>query len=496
MMSPPVRVRIAPSPSGYFHVGTARTAIYNYLFARQHGGTFVLRIEDTDLSRSDRTFVDDILTGLKWLGLEWDEGPVFQSERQDLYGPVIEQLLSSGSAYRCYCTKEELQAERDLAMKNKTDWRYSRKCRTRTETQRQTLESQGASSVVRLAVPESGTLEYEDLVAGTLSRAHQEIDDFVLALPNGRALYNTTVVIDDHLMNISHVIRGNDHINNTFKQLLTYQALGWTPPQFAHIPLILRHDKGKISKRKGDPSLNEYSSMGLLPDAMFNFLSLLGWSAGDDREIFSPDELVQAFSLDRVNKSNPVFDPTKLAWMNGEYIRAMPAQKLVALVSPLLVAANRATLEEIAANLEWHTDWVELLRERCKSLNDFVAMSDYFFEDPTSFDPKGVSKHFEKEGAAERLTQLAQAWTQTNPFDPDSLEASTRALAEAQGIKPAPYIHLARLSISGATGGPGLYQLAAFVGRERCVHRMNTAATAIREGQILARPKTTQENKG
>lgn len=494
-MDQPVRVRIAPSPSGYFHVGTARTAIYNYLFARHHGGSFVLRIEDTDLSRSDRAFVDDILAGLKWLGLDWDEGPIFQSERHDLYGPVIDELLNSGSAYRCYCTKEELQAERDRAVKNKTDWRYSRRCRTLTDGQRQTLEGEGKESVVRLAVPESGTIEYHDLVAGNLSRSHQEIDDFVLARSDGRALYNTTVVIDDHLMNITHVIRGNDHINNTFKQLLTYRALGWTAPQFAHIPLILRHDKGKISKRKGDPSLTQYGNMGFLPEAMFNFLSLLGWSAGDDREVYNKLELTRAFSLERVNKANPVFDPVKLTWMNGEYIRSMSTEELLVRVSPLFVAAGRTTSEDFESKKEWYGQLVDLLKERCKILDDFVASSGYFFESPTQFDPKGVSKHFEKEGAADRLTQLANAWNDTDPFAADALEGSTRELAESQQTKPAPYIHLARLSLTGTTGGPGLYQLAEFIGRQGCIGRLKNAAKAIEEGRIESRPIITEENK-
>lgn len=493
-MDRPVRVRIAPSPSGYFHVGTARTAIYNYLFARQHGGAFVLRIEDTDLDRSDRAFVDDILSGLKWLGLDWDEGPIFQSERHDLYGPVVDELLRSGSAYRCYCTKDELQAERDQAVKNKTDWRYSRRCRTLTDEQRSALEHDGKSSVVRLAVPESGTIEYQDLVAGPLARAHQEIEDFVLARPDGRALYNTTVVIDDHLMNITHVIRGNDHINNTFKQLLTYHALGWTPPQFAHVPLILRHDKGKISKRKGDPSLTEYGSMGFLPEAMFNFLSLLGWSAGDDRELYDKLELTRAFSLDRVNKANPVFDPTKLTWMNGEYIRAMPTDELFTRVSPLFVAAGRATAEDVNTKRDWYGQLIELLRERCKILDDFVSASAYFFERPTQFDPRGVSKHFEKDGAADRLTQLARAWDVTDPFGAEALEHATRELADSCGSKPAPYIHLARLSITGVTGGPGLFELAEFIGQKECVNRLKSAALAIEEGRIQPQTMSTEEN--
>lgn len=493
-MDQPVRVRIAPSPSGYFHVGTARTAIYNYLFARQHGGAFVLRIEDTDLDRSDRAFVDDILAGLKWLGLDWDEGPIFQSERHDLYGPVVEKLLGSGSAYRCYCTRDELQAERDRAVKDKTDWRYSRRCRNLTDEQRSALEQDGTASVVRLAVPESGTMEYQDLVAGPLSRAHQEIEDFVLARSDGRALYNTTVVIDDHLMNITHVIRGNDHINNTFKQLLTYHALGWTPPQFAHIPLILRHDKSKISKRKGDPSLTEYGNMGFLPEAMFNFLSLLGWSAGDDREVYDKLELIRAFGLDRVNKANPVFDPTKLTWMNGEYIRAMPTDELITRVSPLFVAAGRTTAEDLETKREWYGQIIELLRERCKILDDFVSSSAYFFERPTQFDPKGVSKHFEKDGASDRLAQLASAWDHVQPFSAEALENATKDLADSCGSKPAPYIHLARLSLTGVTGGPGLYELAEFIGKKECVSRLESAASAIEEGRIDSQPIIKEEN--
>jgi len=480
-------VRIAPSPTGYFHVGTARTAIYNYLFARHHGGQFLVRIEDTDLDRSEAQYVDVILDGLRWLGMEWDEKPLYQSERTHLYSPEVQRLLDTGRAYRCYCTPEELEAERKRAQEAKSDWKYSRRCRYLSDKQRAAFEAEGRESAVRLAVPEEGATTFHDLVGGELTRQNADIEDFVIARSDGRALYNFVVVVDDHLMQISHVIRGNDHITNTFKQVLLYDALEWEAPQFAHLPMILRPDKSKVSKRKGDPSVTDYRDWGYLPQAMFNYLCLLGWSAGDDREIYTLPELIEAFDISRVNASNPIFDPTKLEWMNGEYIRASSPHDLGELLKPYLFNAHLITPLAIESRWAWFLKVIAALQERCKVLTDFVEQGAYFFRPPNDYDSKGVQKHFGVDGAADRLRRLADAWESSADFEPETLDSVTKRVAESDGVKVAAYIHPTRLALSGTTKGPGLYVLAALVGRRECLERLRRAAEAIDHDRVAVR---------
>jgi glutamyl-tRNA synthetase len=495
MNSRPVRVRIAPSPTGYFHVGTARTAIYNYLFARHHGGKFILRIEDTDIDRSEAQYVDVILDGLKWLNVKWDEGPIHQSERTELYRPPVQELLDSGKAYRCFCTPSELEAERKAAIEQKTDWKYSRRCRHLSAKQIAEFEAAGKPGAVRLAVPEEGETGFHDLVAGDLNRRNEDIEDFVIARSDGRALYNFAVVVDDHLMQISHVIRGNDHITNTFKQALLYRALGWEEPQFAHLPLILGRDRSKISKRKGDPSVTDYRDQGYLPEALLNFLCLLGWSAGDDREIYSLDELIKVFDISRVNPANPVFDPAKLEWMNGEYIRHMSAHDLGERAKPFLFEAGLITPLALETRWAWYLKVVEALRERCKVLRDFATSGAYFFKAPRDYEPAGAEKHFTSDGAAERLRKLAGAWGEVREFDAAALESATKALAQAGGEKAAAYIHVARLALSGMTTGPGFYELAALLGPRECKARLVQAAEAIETNRVTLRQPVTEGDR-
>jgi len=491
-VTPGVRVRIAPSPSGYFHVGTARTAIYNYLFARKHDGKFILRIEDTDADRSEAQYVDVILDGLRWLGIEWDEGPIHQADRLDLYKPYVQELLDCGRAYRCYCTREELEAERTAAIQARSDYKYSQRCRDAGADHISRWEAEGRPFAVRLAVPREGETGFHDLIAGTICRKNADIEDFVIARSDGRALYNFAVVVDDHLMRISHVIRGNDHITNTYKQALLYQALAWEPPVFAHVPLILRADKSKVSKRKGDPSVTDYRDRGILPQALFNFLSLLGWSAGDDREIYTRQELIKAFDLGRVTSANPVFDADKLEWMNGEYIRSLSAHELATEVRPLLLARNLITPLALETRWAWYLEVIGLLRERCRLLTDFPEQSAYFFRPPTAFDQEGIEKHFVPAGAADRLRGLADRWDQCRGFAAADLEAALKEVSAAAGAKPAAYIHPTRLALSGVTRGPGLYELAALLGKREAIERLRAVADMIEKGNVPVRGPVTE----
>ena len=481
----PVRVRLAPSPTGYFHVGTARTAIYNYLFAKHHGGTFVLRIEDTDLDRSERRFVDVILEGLRWLGAPWDEGPYYQSERTDLHRPHVDSLLKSGRAYPCFCTPEELERERESARTSGADWKYSRRCLSLSEETRAKYRAEGRPAAVRLQVPATESTSFDDLVAGTLTRRNEDLEDFVIARSDGTALYNFAVVVDDHLMEITHVVRGNDHVTNTYKQCLLYDALGWPRPIFAHLPLILREDKSKVSKRKGDPSVTDYRDRGYLPEALLNYLCLLGWSAGDDREVYSKDELIEAFRLERVSSANPVFDPAKLDWLNGEYIRTLPLPRLAELAAPWFEKSGLVSETQLQAMGGRFSALVGQLQERARTLADFPRLGRFYFVPPASYNEEGVAKHFAAPDVPARLADLATGWETLDSFEKEKVEGVMRELAKQRGEKLAPWIHPARLALTGDVAGPGLFELASWLGREECVARLRTAANRIASRSVL-----------
>jgi len=479
-MSTPIRVRIAPSPSGHLHVGTARTAVHNWLFARHHGGAFILRIEDTDAERSFPEFVDSIKSSLQWLGLAWDEGPFFQSQRGDVYAGYVERLRHSGNTYPCYCTPEELAAKREQALRDKRPMRYDGHCRDLTPEQRAHYEAEGRSSALRLRIG-PGETAYKDLVYGDMTRSHDELDDFIVVRADGSPVYNCACVIDDHDMRISHVIRGNDHQTNTFKQILIYRALGLEPPQFAHLPLNLGMDRRKISKREGATSIIEYQQEGFLAEAMVNFLALLGWSPGDDREVMSRAEMIAAFTLDRVNPSNPVFDRQKLEWMNGEYIRRMDPNELLKQLTPVLMEAGLTTRLEIETRWPWMLNVVRALQDRLHLLTDIVEQGSYFFTDRFEYDPKGVKKQFRRPDAVASLQQLSQVLGSIpeNAFSRETAEEELRKLAEAHDRKPADFIHPLRLAISGRTGGPGIFELLELLGRDRCVRRIEQAIRHI-----------------
>jgi glutamyl-tRNA synthetase len=482
-MTSEIRVRIAPSPTGFLHIGTARAALFNWLFARHNGGKFLLRIEDTDIARSSKEMVDVIFDSLKWLGLDWDEPPIFQSQRLELYRQYVDRLLDSGKAYRCWCTPERLKRLQDEARREKKDYGYDRHCRNLSDDEKRRLAESGAPYTVRLFIPEGKTV-YHDLILGDLSKEHGEIDDFIIARSDGRAVYNMAVVVDDHEMRISHVIRGNDHVSNTFKQILIYQGLGVEPPQFAHLPLILDKDRSKMSKREGASAVTDYEKMGYLKEAVVNFIALLGWSPGGDKEIMSIDEMVSLFSVEDIHPVNAIFDMTKLRWMNGEYIRVTEDNRLVDLIRPFLVQRGLTTNLWINSRWEWMLKFVRLMKERSHLLTDFGDLGYYFFADEFDYDPKGVAKFFkDKEIVASRLEKWVDIMRVTEDYSAGKLEERLRALADELASKPAELIHPIRLALSGVTGGPPLFEMMELLGRDRCVKRLEKAVEMLKKNE-------------
>jgi len=474
-----VRVRIAPSPSGRLHIGTARAALFNWLFARRQGGKFLLRIEDTDKARSSKEMIDVIFNSLKWLGLDWDEEPIYQSKRLDVYKKYVERLLESGNAYRCWCKPEILKLKQEEARKKKITSRYDRHCLNLPDDEKKRLLESGEPYAVRIFIPE-GKTAFKDLIVGETSRDNSEIDDFIIARSDGRAVYNLAAVVDDHEMGISHVIRGNDHITNTYKQILIYKALSLEPPQFAHIPLILGKNRSKLSKREGAAGVTDYEKMGYMKEAIVNFIALLGWSPGDDREIMTVEEMIESFSIDRINPANAAFDIEKLNWMNGEYIRACDNNRLIDLIRPFLIEAGLTTHLWINSRWEWMLKFVSAMKERCKLLTDFAEQGRYFFVDRFEYEEKGVNKHFNPE-SAEYLKRWLDAICSLERFDVESLEILLRGLSEEMGIKPALLIHPTRLALTGTTKGPSLFDLMELLGKQECMKRLERAIDFIGE---------------
>jgi glutamyl-tRNA synthetase len=474
-----IRVRIAPSPSGFLHVGVARTAIFNWLYARSQGGKFVLRIEDTDAARSSKDMVDAIIDSLKWLGLDWDEGPFFQSERSEIYKTYLDKLIQSGNAYPCFCTPEELAARRAEAQKNKADVRYDRTClRLSAEEVKKRIDA-GQPHALRLKVPE-GETSFEDMVYGRMKRQNKDIEDLVVCRSDGRPVYNFVVVVDDHEMGITDVIRGNDHQTNTFKQVLLYNALSLPAPRFGHLPLIFDERRKKISKRDKAANASDYGKEGFLSSAVVNYLSMLGWSPKmDDREIFTVPELIEVFNVKGTNKANAIFDAVKMRHFNGEHIRKTGNHDLAILIAPLLVEANVYTKYGLETRWNYLMEVVGVLKERIEVLGDFVERGAYFFQRPETFDPKGAEKHFIPENA-DRLEMLAERFEKLGKFDHDSLEGTLKGLAEELDIKTGQLIHPTRLAVSGMTKGPGLYDLLGVLDRIETVERLRAAADYIR----------------
>lgn len=470
-----VRVRIAPSPTGFLHVGTARTALYNFLFARNKKGKFILRVENTDIERSSDEMVKVIIESLKWMGLHWDEGPYFQSERRDIYRKYADKLLQVGLVYPCYCPKEEIEERRRKVIEKKAVWKYDRRCLYLTQKEKEQFESKKAKAL-RFKVEKSSS--FEDLLHGRIERSKDNIEDFVIVRSDSMATYNFACVIDDHLMEITHVIRGEDHISNTHKQILLYEAFGWTPPEFVHLPLILGPDRAKLSKRHGAVSVLEYKDKGFLPEAFVNFIALLGWSPGNDREIISFDEMIELFSLERVAKRGAVFDIKKLEWMNGEYIKAMKESELLYRLLPFI--EDKPGIEE--KEEEYILRVIGLLKERLFILSQFWELGSYFFIPPEQYDIDGFAKYVRKGKAEikeERIGEVIKSFKNLKKFDSETVEGCVRNVAECMSIKPALVIHPIRFALTGKTVGPGLFELMEILGKEECIRRLEHFANNI-----------------
>jgi len=463
-----VRVRFPPSPSGHLHVGSARTALFNWLFARRHGGDFVLRIEDTDRSRSTDESIDSILEAMRWLGLDWDSGPPTpgyrQTERLDIYRAHAERLLAAGRAYYCDCTLEQLEAERATAQARKETFRYSGRCRDRGLTH----------GALRLRIPDDGETVVHDLLHGPVTFAHSQLDDWILVRTDGVPTYNFCVVVDDVTMEMTHVIRGDDHLSNTPKQVLCYQALGYALPEFAHIPMIMGTDRGRLSKRHGATSVQAFRDAGILPEAMVNYLARLGWSHGD-QEIFTRAELVEHFDLKHVGSAAAVFDPGKLEWLNQEWMKRTPPADLAAAAAPFL---ERAGLTP-PADREWLARVAESLRERAKTLAEMVERARFYFERPATWDAHGVEKLFTAEGR-ERLAILVRRLEQQDHFDPASLEMVYRGLAAELGLKLVHLAQLTRLAVTGGTASPPIFEVLDLLGKPETLARLRAAHASIR----------------
>jgi len=486
-----VRVRFAPSPTGYLHVGGARTALFNALFARRHGGVFVLRIEDTDAARSTEESVTAIFDSMNWLGLHWDEGPraggelgpYFQSERRTHYARHAATLQAAGRAYPCYCTSEELEERRKAQMARGEAPRYDGRCRTLDAAARAKFEAEGRGAALRFVRGEVTEVGWTDQVAGAIAFPGEVLDDFVILRSDGLPTYNFACVVDDHEMRISHVIRGDDHISNTPRQLLLYRAFGWEVPEFAHVPMILGADGSRLSKRHGATSVEAYRDLGYLPEAMVNFLALLGWSPGDNRELFSLAELEQLFSLERCGSSPAVFNTEKLEWMNGQHLKRLSEEERVRRVEAYLAARD---IDVSGKSSEWKAQLVHAIGDRLKTLADVEFYGAFALKDALEIDPAAWSELCAKGEVGPRLEALADRLAKDSTYSLESLEVATRGLAAELGVKPGELMSAARVALTGRKIAPGLFQVMSLLGKERAVARLRDAATRWRADSPLA----------
>ncbi len=488
------RVRFAPSPTGGLHVGLVRTALFNWLFARKRGGTFILRIEDTDEARSTEESLRAILDGFRWIGLVWDEGPdvggpyapYIQSQRLELYDEHFEKLLAHGRAYHCFCTPEELAERRKQMAATGAPPMYDRRCRRLSEREAEELAQQGRPACLRFRMPEDGLTEFDDLVFGRMQFQNPTLDDFVIRKTSGWPTYNFACVVDDALMKVTHVIRAEQHLSNTPRQVQLLEALGYEPPIYAHVPHVLASDRTKYSKRHGATDLMEFRQQGYLPQAMLNFLALLGWSTGDEQEIMSAEELTERFDLDRVGRSGGIFDTDKLKWMNGQCIRQLPPAELAERLIPVLQSADLLPETLTQEQRAYAVQVAELMAERLRTLNDIVDLGAYFFSDEVSYDEKAKSKWLRKEGVPDVLERLADALEPLPDFSVDAIEQATRGVAAELGISAAKAIHPARAAVTGMTFGPSLFHLLELVGKDRVISRLRKAAELSRADAFAA----------
>ena len=476
-----VRVRYAPSPTGHLHIGNARTALFNYLFARNQNGTFIIRIEDTDRKRNIEGGEESQLKYLKWLGIDWDEsvdvggeyGPYRQSERLDLYTKYAHQLLETGHAYKCYCTEEELEKEREEQRARGIVTHYYGKCRNLTKEEQERLEQEGRKPNIRFRVPEGKVITFHDMVKGEVTFETKDISDFVIVKSDGWPLYNFAVVIDDHFIKITHVLRGVDHIANTPKQIMIYEALGWEPPIFGHMTLIVNEQHKKLSKRDETiiQFIEQYEELGYLPEALFNFIAFLGWSPGGEREIFSREELIEIFDPKRLSKSPAVFDQKKLLWMNNQYMKKADLDRVVELALPHLMKAGKISEEPTAEELEYAREVIALYQEQMSYGAEIVELSKIFFQDDIEYDEE-CQKVLREEQTPVVLQTFLNEIEELDPFDRDEIRAAIKRTQKASGYRGKKLFMPIRVAVTGVTSGPDIASSLALIGKEKTVERI------------------------
>jgi len=469
-----VRVRFAPSPTGHLHIGGARTALFNWLFARHQEGAFILRIEDTDRTRSTDEYIEAIIEGMKWLGLDWDEGPFRQTDRFDVHREYVGKLVAEGKAYHCYCSPEELEARRKDAIAHGRLPKYDGRCRGRKEP------VPGVAPVVRFIMPQEGYTVVDDMIKGRVVFENIQLDDLIILRSDGTPTYNFTVVVDDVDMKITHVIRGDDHLNNTPKQIQLYNALGYQVPLFGHLPMILGADKTRLSKRHGATSVMAYRDMGYLPEALTNYLVRLGWSYGD-QEIFTREELIQYFSFESVGKAAAVFNPEKLLWLNGQYIMATASGKLAELVMPVLVA-EKIIGEGEELNKEWLSRAIDTLKERARTLVELAHSLRYYIAEEVEYDEKAKSKFLNAQ-TLPYLTGLKDELAALPEFTVPAIEKVFTTLIEKHGVKLGTAAQPVRVAMTGGTVSPGIFEVIEIVGREKTLKRLDKAIGLIGEAK-------------
>ncbi len=483
-MAEQIRVRFAPAPTGYMHIGNLHTALFNWLFARQQGGAMVLRIEDTDELRSTPEALGVVYDGLRWLGLDWDEGPnvggpyrpYVQSERLEIYQAYVQKLVDAGRAYECFCTPEELEEQRQLMRARGVPPRYDGRCRDLTEEDKQRRREEGRESCTRFRVKETGNTIINDIIQGEVTYDNALIGDPVIVKTSGYPTYHLAVVVDDHLMEITHVIRAVEHLPNTQIHLQLQQALDIEPPRYAHLPLILGEDRTKLSKRHGAVAVTDYAAQGFLPEAMFNFLALLGWSPGSEEEILSRQQILERFSLEACGSSPSVFDVAKAEWMNGEYVNRADPQYLADWVLPILQEADLMEAEPSHQRQQWLVAVVELMQSRVKLLSTFTTWARYFFTDDFEYENRARREWLNDAQTPPKLTALANRLEALSAWTPDTIEGTVRGLADELGLSAAKVIHPCRAAVTGTTIGPSLFHLMALIDQSAVVGRLRRAA--------------------
>ncbi len=486
-MADTIRTRFAPSPTGFPHVGNIRTALFAWLFARHHGGIFIVRIEDTDVARRVEGAVESILDSLRWLGLDWDEGPevggkygpYFQSQRLELYHQAARRLISQGDAYQCYCSPQRLDEMRKEQARRKQPPGYDRFCRDLTESERAQQEAEGITPVVRFRMPLDGQTWFTDLIWGDVTFENTTLDDFVLLKSDGYPTYHLANVVDDHEMKITHVIRAEEWLSSTPRHVLLYRALGYEIPRFAHQPMLLGTDRSKLSKRHGSVSMNEFREQGYLPEAMLNFLALLGWSLDDKTEIMSRQELIDKFSLDRIGRNAAIFNREKLDWMNGLYLRGLSLEEFTRQALPFLEKGLPVAVERPLSR-DYVKRMMPLIQERAKTLAEVPELVEFFFVEELDYDPNLlIGKKMDKKATAGALEAARAKLGELKAFDEASLEAVLRPLAEELGLKTGQLFGALRVATTGRTAAPPLFQTMAVLGRERCLRRIDAALARL-----------------